>query len=57
MFKTKIINYLFLIYILFMIKDIFIMSDVYVINIKENKNSEKLINSYITKGPAQLKVI
>ena len=48
MFKTKIINYLFLIYILFMIKDIFIMSDVYVINIKENKNSEKLINSYIS---------
>ena len=27
-----------------MIKDIFIMSDVYVINIKEKKNSEKLIN-------------
>lgn len=31
-----------------MIKDIFIMSDVYVINIKEKKNSEKLINSYIS---------
>ena len=31
-----------------MIKDIFIMSDVYVIKIKENKNSEKLINSYIS---------
>lgn len=31
-----------------MIKDIFIMSDVYVINIKEKKNSEKVINSYIS---------
>ena len=39
-----------------MIKDIFIMSDVYVINIKENKNSEKLINS-ISALTAQLKVI
>ena len=31
-----------------MIKDIFIMSDVYVINIKEKKNFQKLINSYIS---------
>ena len=49
MIKNKIINYFFLIYFLLGFKEIIYLSDVYILSIKEIKDSEKLVYSYLKR--------